>query len=554
MNKSSLLPVLGSLGLLAAGLLPSVLADTVFLKGGEIVEGEVVKETPQFVVLKLTFGTITYQRKEVSRIRKAKAPQSSGGVTTKEAAKLRDIVKLKSGETHSCLLIEASDREVIVDLIARGKNVSKTILVRTRFDPKEVVSITRLSEEERAAARRYLKEAKNEAKQEKAKMHELVLTPVDWPLLRNNKKIPALKVELDHFVIYASVKEEFLRRCATKLSRVFGAFKDHFGVDRNDDLKIKVLIFNSMEEYYVFTDRKIKNPAFYSPDRKMIVAGCNVAGYEQYVKNARKYYDKLKTQLSEYKVRIREARADIRRQVSEYNRRIFKAGKTTPQGAALFQHIRDQERKWQLALGKQENAAKKVEEEIHRLNVKNDVQFKEVTKSMFETLYHEGFHGFVDNFLFDDRRAKLVPRWMHEGLAQYFETARVEGGNMILGQVDRRRMAMLRVWGKDGSLKPISRMLGAGAEGFIVHDISNLENSTRHYLQSWLMVYWLGENKRIKKEYLQNFMDALAANKTALEALPLLSGLPNEQFQKELDKLASYDFKVKVSEPKKAGK
>jgi len=62
-----------------------------------------------------------------------------------------------------------------------------------------------------------------------------------------------------------------------------------------------------------------------------------------------------------------------------------------------------------------------------------------------------------------------------------------------------------------------------------------LENSAKSYLQSWLLIQVLDESKRLSREHLQAFISQLAAGKAAIEALPLLSGMPNADLEKAMD-------------------
>lgn len=529
------------LGLLAA---PSLLADTIILKSGQVLEGEIVKETPEEIVLKVKFGTVRYDRKEIKKIIKAsKEPLS------KDASKLRDVVKLKSGEVHKCLLVKETHDKVIVDLIASGLNVSKAMLLRTTFAKSEVTDIKRLTDAERSQARKYLSDVEKEEKQDRVNEQEVILKPIEWDGKRGRKKvkIPAFQVEMQHFLVEANLKEDFLRKCVYRMGKVFNAFKEHFGVDRNESTKIKVILFNSMEEYYAAINNKVKNPAFYNPVAKLICGGCNVAKFERQIKEIRKAHKALNAKLQKLRGILKQAKENVIRQQRAYNQKIFKAGKTTPYGMALYNEFLRAKIQWQLEVGKYEKQIKKVEDDIYRCNQRNDIIFGDITENMFQTLYHEGFHAFVDNFLFSEEEAKHVPRWLHEGLAQYFEVAKLERGKLMLGQVDRGRMAKLKEWKKDGTLKPVSAIAAAGAEGFLVHTIGDLEKSTRHYLQSWCLVHWLGENNRLKKEYLNTYVRAMSQKADPQLAMAALSGLAPDALDEAIRKKLSYDFRLKSS-------
>ena len=61
-------------------------------------------------------------------------------------------------------------------------------------------------------------------------------------------------------------------------------------------------------------------------------------------------------------------------------------------------------------------------------------------------------------------------------------------------------------------------------------------------LQAWSLVHLLGEKGRLKKEYLQMYVKELIAKKSAYDALPVLTGIPNDQTQKEMFEKLKYNF------------
>jgi len=211
----------------------------------------------------------------------------------------------------------------------------------------------------------------------------------------------------------------------------------------------------------------------------------------------------------------------------------------------MMDAVNQQKTKIQLQLGEMERSARKVQDEIFSLNRRNDVTFNDYTKLMFAVLYHEGFHAFLHSFLFPEAQVQYVPRWLNEGLAQYFEAARIENDHFILGQEDRAKMAILRKFRKEGGLLPLDKLVNGGQDDYIVHDLTNVEHSTKNYLQAWLVVHWLGENKRLNKETLQAYVKACAERKPPLEALPILSGIPNAQLETALEQKLKPSFEQK---------
>ena len=524
------------LAALAVLLQSSCRADTITLNDGTVVEGTVVDENDAGITVKIKFGQVSYKRAEIKSIVKGGGAPAAGGEDP------RDVLVLKSGAEHRGLLVSENEAQVVFDLIVSGKAFSKALATRSAFARTEIRELRKITDAQRASARASLAKLESSAKQEAVSEQSLPVQAIEWPAKDPKKKIPARKIELEHFVIESNASEPFLRKSAYRLSRVFNAYQQHFGTD-HEAAKVRVLLFSTMEDYYSAIGNEIKNPAFYSPAMKLICAGCDVAKYEFAIKEVRELHAKFEQQLLAYKKNIADVRANLNAQVSKYHEKINAGGKgATAEGQALMEEVKALQRQAQLHLGKLEKEASDVQNEIAVLNRRNDTVFNEYTQAMFATLYHEGFHAFLDNFLFPEGQSQHVPRWLNEGLAQYFECARIEGERFILGQEDREKMTLLKKWKKAEALVPLDKLVAGGPQDYLVHEISNIEHSTKHYLQAWCLVHWLGERGRLQKEVLRAYVGALNDHKKPLEALPLLSGASNEELTKAWEEKLQYSF------------
>ena len=104
-------------------------ADVLTLNDGLVVRGEIVRETDKVVVIKVKFGTVTYDRGEVKSIergedaaaarRALKSSQGAGAVASARAAEWRDEVALNSGEKFLGLLVSEGEKEVVSGSLAR---------------------------------------------------------------------------------------------------------------------------------------------------------------------------------------------------------------------------------------------------------------------------------------------------------------------------------------------------------------------------------------------------------------------------------------------------
>jgi hypothetical protein len=451
----------------------------------------------------------------------------------------RDILVLKGGGEQRGFLVSETEGEIVFDCIMSGKNVSKTIMSRTTFQRAEVESVKKLTDEERAAAKKSLASVAAQEKKDAHAEKNVDIVSAIWYTQEGHKPVPVSAVNFEHFNIESDVGDELLGKIAFRLNKVFTAYQNHFGADRNLGSKVTVKVFKSMAEYYASIGDGMKNPAFYTPDLKMICAGCDVPFYERLVAEIKVLLKQRDAELQEWKVKANMAREEVRDKVRRAFDQIDAAGQgNTPEGRAAKDRIHQQETEWMLDVGAKEKHVNEIQNEIFSLNRRLDVAFNELTQYMLAMMYHEGFHAFLDNFLFTQEQVKLVPRWLNEGLAQYFEAARLENNKFVLGQDVKEKMALLRQFKKEDALLPLEKLVNGGQNDYLVHDMSNLKTSAKNYYQGWLLTNYLGEKGRLTRETLSAYIAELAKKTPPLDALPVLSGMPNDKLEQALiDKL-----------------
>jgi regulator of replication initiation timing len=512
--------------------------DEITLQDGAVLQGQVVKEDAEGVTLKLKFGQTTYKHSEVKSLRRGAAPAAHAG-------DLRDVLTLRSGAPQEGLLVSADDREVVFDVITGGANVSKPLVLRTRFVRDEVKQIKELTPEQRKDARAYLAGLETQTKQDAVTEAKITIEPHEWKNKDPNlPPIAAGMVKVEHFRIESNAPEAFFRKCAFRLAKVYRAYQDHLGAERNTGEKVRVVLFRSLEQYYASINNVVRNPAIYVPSENLVAAGCEVAAFERATAVIKTEFDRLNTLIAERRKVLEDARASIVRQMAKYYEMVKKAP-NSPAAKAFWEQLRQEQTAVQLQMMKYQNELDEFEKSMSRFQAQFDAEFDKHTGQMLRMLYHEGFHAFLRNFLFEEKAAQKAPVWLNEGLAQYFEQARVEGSRLVLGQLDREWMAMLREWNKEGGLVPVADLVSAGSDKFLVKSDKDQAASTKHYLQSWAVIHWLGEQGRLNKKNLEAYVNAVASGKPSPEALPLLTGVSNEKLQEALREKLKYDFSVK---------
>jgi hypothetical protein len=132
---------------------------------------------------------------------------------------------------------------------------------------------------------------------------------------------------------------------------------------------------------------------------------------------------------------------------------------------------------------------------------------------MFNTLYHEGLHQYLDYYIKD------APIWFNEGLATFFECSYFEGGNFKAGVINKGRLEGLLA-GLDGkvpgaSIRPLKDFMLSDAAEFM----GNIGNQAiLNYSQAWSMIYFLLMNPEMMEKYLKPYFKLLKDGNSKEEA------------------------------------
>lgn len=123
---------------------------------------------------------------------------------------------------------------------------------------------------------------------------------------------------------------------------------------------------------------------------------------------------------------------------------------------------------------------------------------------LLRTVRHEGFHQFLDRF------AQDVPRWLDEGLAQYYETSKLVGGKWEDGALAPQHVARLR------KLAPVP------LAAFLAQDDARfyaaLERD-QNYAQAWALVHFLQHTSHENRRLLERLLDLIVTGTPPSDAV-----------------------------------
>ena len=404
-----------------------------------------------------------------------------------------DVVHLKNGKTFAGLLLGETPSEVRFQCVRRNPG-APTLVVFTTFQRTEIDTIDKLDSKDREVLAGRLKALDPTGKGEAVRMEALVLKKVPWI---QKDRGDGLEYRSVHFVLVSNAREDIVRRAAVRLEQIYTAYTRFLPPRQESARPTTILLIRSLAEYQDYLKgkgRQVLNAAFYDTALNEVVCASNLQRLGEALERARKHH-------AETLSHLRQQEADIRR---------------------------DNQGRVPASVRGQIEAARR---QVMGANARNNKLFSDATRRQFRTLYHEAFHAYLANFVYPPTEA-AVPRWLNEGLAQIFETAVVEAGELRVGHADADRLAQFRDTARKDDWLPLVDILRAGPKQFIVAHASDKQVSNGYYLHSWALAFYLTfDRKLLGTPALDRYVRALKHGSDPAEAFRNLVREPLPAFE-----------------------
>jgi hypothetical protein len=407
-----------------------------------------------------------------------------------------DSVYLKNGHAFEGLIVEETKDAVHFKSVSRRPG-SRTSVFSTVFQRDDIARLERLSDPDRQELARRIEQLEGREDRDKARMASLVVESAPFP-----GNGAGLKYAGKHYVLLSNAREVLVRRVCVRLDDIFQAYTDNLGAPRSPPEPTKIVLYRSVAEYQGFlrgARANILNPAFYDPAANQIVAASDLERAAEELTGRRQKHEALLTELDQYEKRLKR----------HFNNQP---------PANLMQKIQQDRRGLQM------------------VNSENESAFERASRPLFATLYHEAFHAYLDNFVYPSREM-TVPRWLNEGLAQIYETALVETGELRVGHVDSDRLAAVQEAVRKNKLLPLSELLVSQPKHFQIAHQSEALISDRYFQASWAVAYFLRfDRKLLTNEALDKYVAELHRGANPIEAFRDFVGQPLSEFEEQFRK------------------
>jgi hypothetical protein len=170
--------------------------------------------------------------------------------------------------------------------------------------------------------------------------------------------------------------------------------------------------------------------------------------------------------------------------------------------------------------------------ELDAIDRRNADRFAEFSQRVFARLRHEAFHAYVENFLYPQSDFAL-PRWLNEGLAQVFETARMDGGVLRIDAPDRELLLKLQQDLRGDAPLRLADLLASDEQSFLaMHDRAG--DSQQRYLYSWGLAWrLLSSTELLDDEALTAYVTPSAGAASPIERFERFVGKKLPDFEHE---------------------
>jgi len=317
----------------------------------------------------------------------------------------------------------------------------------------------------------------------------------------------------------STTDEETTRRSIVRIEQMFAAYSEILPPRTHPVQPLSVKLFGTMVEYKTYIKstlglKEMQNPAVFAAGENLLAAGSELSAYAQQMREVRRRHAALRADYERRKAMMPDRLASLRKQLEVGGFSAADQRATVQLTQSHWQHELDD-------INLQINVAE-------RFNLE---EFDKVTAGMFARLFHEAFHAYLENYVFPQRDHD-VPRWLNEGLAQIFETGQLEAGTLRLDAPHALRLEALQ--NDLRSAKPLSlaEILRANGREFLVDHPGGEAASTRYYLYSWGLAYYLAFRQPVlETAALDRYVDPAAAKSDSIVRFEKLVGMPLNQFE-----------------------
>src|SRR4051794_27508805 len=368
-----------------------------------------------------------------------------------------DVIRTKNGTAFRGLILDESPAAVRFENV-RQQPGRPTFLLTTTFSRTEIDHVERLDAAEREQLRARLQELAEAGQDEKQRMDRLDLEPAPW----DGKPDGGRRYRSDLFTLDSDATDFVVRRAAVRLEQIYAAYARFLPPRGPGRGPTAVFLVKSRDEYHAILRARnlsLAGTAFFDAAANRVYCASDL--------------DQIGADLEAVREKHQQIAADLDQREAVLVK-LYKARE-------LARHV---------------DPIRETRKRIARKDKENEALFDRATQDLFATLYHEAFHAYLANCVYPPGSAEM-PRWLNEGLAQVFETAIVEAGELRIGHADRVRLARAKEAVRAGEFLPLVELLRAEPSRFLAAHAAGRAWADKLYLASWALAYHVTFERRL---------------------------------------------------------
>lgn len=373
----------------------------------------------------------------------------------------------RGGKEYRGLLLERTDRQFEFAEIVRPRGKPMYAIIRA-FPPNEVTRFDALQGTDHEKLVERFESLRNRALIEAGRMDAVQLQNVQ------REGLNYLLYDGPWFTMLSAADEPTTRRSIVRIEQTFRGYRQMLPPRIKRFSTLQIYLYGSSAEYREALARwrvEIEHPAFYSPERNVIVAGSDL--------------DRFAAELAKSLELNEQTRKQLRGLRSQHEQTLAQVSSDMKQAGFTPDDIQTEIRSRRSAWKQQEE---KLIIEIDRVKERNEAKFEEVARAMFRRLNHEAFHAYLENHVYPHDEF-AVPRWLNEGLAQVFEYAQLDADTLRVDAPARELSPRLQADLKSRQPLSLAELLTSDESLLAAH--RNTNAARRRYLYAWGLAYYL---------------------------------------------------------------
>ncbi|MCE9557146.1 MAG: hypothetical protein K8T91_27680 [Planctomycetes bacterium] len=374
-------------------------------------------------------------------------------------------VACRDGRTFSGLIRHENDRQIELVEVGRQPGRPMNLLVRP-IKSAEIIKIDRLSKADRELLRQRIDAFRN-----RVGILAALIDDVRLSQQRKNGNV-TWHYTGPWFTLESWADEQLTREAIVRIEQTFAAYRTILTPRRDAPRPLRIELVGSVHQFrdlLAAAGLNINSSAFFDPRQNLIVAGGDLATFTKRLKEARAHHADLKKQVSEDSTRADQL-------AQELNKALESQGADPEKRRQVVNAARAQFQKQRQTLLRQISQAEQKNSEMY---------YRQFTR-----LYHEAFHAYLDNYVFDPQDYE-VPRWLNEGWAQIFEAGLLDVNTL---RIDAPRADLLSGLAADlrgESPLRLADVLMTPTTDYVSDHQAATANVARLYRASWGLAWYL---------------------------------------------------------------